>query len=266
MYDPNDIEVPAAAVGEHEKNPPHFQMTQQQKPDFSVYKEPDGNGCHGFSSHVGMRESLAKDIAIYYGMISMMDHYIGKTLDKLEELGLADDTLVVFTTDHGHFFGQHGLCAKGPFHYEDMIKVPFIASLPGVITGGVRTDAMLTLVDLAPTFLDFAGIPVPRVMTGKSQKPVFEGSLGSVRDHITVENHHQPTKVHLKTYVDARYKITVYYNEEYGELFDLERDSGELRNLWDDPGCGNLKSELLLKYIHAELGKEPMWMPRIAGA
>ncbi len=266
MYDPNDIEVPEVTPGEHDKNPPHFQMTQQEKPDFSIYQEEDGNGCHGFDSHLQKKEKLAKDIAIYYGMISMMDHHIGRTLDKLDELGLTDDTLVVFTTDHGHFFGQHGLVAKGAFHYEDMIKVPFVASLPGVIPQGKRTDALLTLVDLAPTFLDFAGLEIPRIMTGKSQKPVLEGREEAVRDHVLVENHHQPTTVHHKTYVDKRYKITVYYNQEYGELFDLETDPGEVNNLWDDVDSKDLKSQLLLKCMHAELGKEPMWMPRIAGA
>jgi len=265
MYDPEKIEIPHVTEGEHEKNPPHFQMTQQEKPDFSVYQEKDGNGCHGFGSHLKKQQTLARDIAVYYGMISMMDHYIGKTLDKLDELGLTEDTLVVFTTDHGHFFGQHGLCAKGAFHYEDMIKIPFIASLPGVIPQGVRTDALLSLVDIAPTFLDVAGTDIPRVMTGRSQKTVFEGGE-AVRDHVMVENHHQPTTIHLKTYVNARYKLTVYYNHPYGELFDLERDPGEVNNLWDDPQSRDLKSELLLKYAHAELGKEPMWMPRIAGA
>lgn len=266
MYDPEDMVVPEATPGEHDRNPPHFRMTQEESPDVSGYQEEGGHGCHGLHSHLGRRKSLARDMAVYYGMISMMDHYIGKTLDKLDELGLAGETLVVFTSDHGHFLGQHGLCAKGAFHYEDMIRVPFIASLPGVIPQGGRTDAMLSLVDLAPTFLDVAGLPVPRCMTGRSQRTVLEGSAGSVRDHVIVENHHQPTTLHLKTYVDARHKLTVYYNQPYGELFDLETDPGEVHNLWDDPASQVLKQELLLKYVHAELGKEPMWMPRIAGA
>lgn len=147
-----------------------------------------------------------------------------------------------------------------------MIKLPFIARLPGVIEPGTRTDAMLSLVDLAPTFLDMAGIDIPRCMTGKSQKPVMEGKANAVRDHVIVENHHQPTTLHLKTYVDARYKLTVYYNQSYGELFDLEADPGEVNNLWDDPGSQELKKDLLLKYVHAELGKEPMWMPRLSTA
>jgi uncharacterized sulfatase len=225
-----------------------------------------GHDCHGLHSHLHKHQNAPEAVAALYGRVSMLDHYIGKTLDKLEELGLTDDTLVIFTTDHGDFFGQHGLRGKGAFHFEDMIKLPFIARLPGVIEAGKRTDAMMTLVDLAPTFLDMAGLKIPRAMTGWSQKAVLEGSRDAVRDHIIVENHHQPTTLHLKTYVDARYKLTVYYNQSYGELFDLQEDPGEVNNLWDDPPSQELKKDLLLKYVHAELGKEPMWMPRLSTA
>jgi uncharacterized sulfatase len=147
-----------------------------------------------------------------------------------------------------------------------MIKIPFAARLPGVIEAGSRTNAMLSLVDLAPTFLDAAEIDIPRCMTGRSQMSVLDGSAEKIRDHIIVENHHQPTTLHLKTYVNDRYKLTVYYNQTYGELFDLKSDPGEINNLWDDPASIGLKQDLMLKYIHAELGNEPMWMPRIATA
>ncbi len=266
MYDPSTVTVPEITEGEHDRNPPHHQITQQVNPDRSMYIEEGGHDCHGVHSHLHKHNDAAGAIAALYGRTSMMDHYIGKVLDKLDELGLAEDTLVIFTTDHGDFFGQHGLRGKGAFHFEDMIKLPFIARLPGVIEPGTRTDAMLSLVDLAPTFLDMAGIDIPRCMTGKSQKPVMEGKANAVRDHVIVENHHQPTTLHLKTYVDARYKLTVYYNQSYGELFDLEADPGEVNNLWDDPGSQELKKDLLLKYVHAELGKEPMWMPRLSTA
>jgi arylsulfatase A-like enzyme len=266
MYDPEKITVPQMTPGEHENNPPHFQMTQTEKPDFSDWKEPDGNGMHGFISHLHDRKELAKDIAVYYGMISLMDKYIGTILDKLEELGLADNTVVVFTTDHGHFFGQHGLTAKGAFHYEDMIKVPFIARVPGQANAGTQTDAMLSLVDMPQTWLSFCGLPAPRTMVGADQSSVMTGEVESVRDHIVVENHHQPTTIHVKTYVDTRYKLTVYWNRDYGELFDLQEDPGEVRNLWDDEAFAALKAGLVMKLLFAEMGKEPLWMPRIWGA
>ena len=266
LYDPETITVPSIHPGEHLNNPPHFQMTQEPDPDFSGYQEKDGKACHGFSSHLIDRNKLAKDIAVYYGMVSMMDKYIGKILDKLDELGLTDSTLVVFSTDHGHLFGQHGLVAKGAFHYEDMIKVPCLVSLPGTVPQNKISSSLQSLVDLAPTFLDACGLEVPRTMTGISQKDVWFGKKEAIRSNVIVENHHQPTTLHQKTYVDRRYKITVYYGRTYGELFDLETDPGEINNLWADPCHKDLKSELLLKYIHAELGKEPIWMPRVSVA
>jgi arylsulfatase A-like enzyme len=266
MYDPAGLTVPSITPGEHDANPPHFAMTQQEKPDFSSWQEPGGNAMHGCHSHLVDRGDLARDIAVYYAMVSLMDKYIGAILAKLDELGLAEHTLVIFTTDHGHFFGQHGLTAKGPFHYHDMIKVPFIARMPGHVPAGRQTDALVSLVDVAPTFLGFAGLDVPRTMTGVDQHDVLVGARDKIRDHVIVENHHQPTTIHLKTYFDGRYKITVYYNRDYGELFDLQDDPGEVRNLWNSTQHAALKARLLLKFLHAEMGKEPMWMPRIAVA
>jgi uncharacterized sulfatase len=147
-----------------------------------------------------------------------------------------------------------------------MIRVPFIARLPGRVPAGQQSDALVSLVDLAPSFLSVADLPIPRLMTGVDQKPVWYGEQPAARDHVLVENRHQPTTIHLRTYVDDRYKLTVYYNQVYGELFDLQADPAEVNNLWDQAEYAGLKSELLLKLIHAELGKEPIWMPRIHGA
>jgi uncharacterized sulfatase len=261
MYDPEALTLPAVTPGEHERNPPHFQLTQQEKPDFSAYKE-SGYHNQGFMSHLKEQATLKKDMAVYYGMISLMDKYIGRILDKLEDLGLADNTVVVFTTDHGHLFGQHGLVAKGAFHYEDLLKIPMIVKYPGHVPAGERSDALQSLVDLAPTFLSMTGIPVPRKMTGVDQSEVWKGNRDQSQDHIICENHHEPTAIHLKTYVGERYKITVYYNHKYGELFDLQEDPNEINNLWDNSQFAELKSDLMFKYIWAELGKEPIWMPR----
>lgn len=271
MYDPDKLTIPALTPGEHAQNPPHFGMTQEENPDFSHLMET-GFGIHGYRSHLYYEygdkallteEDRKKLVAVYYGMISMMDKYIGRILDKLDELGMAENTLIVFTTDHGHFFGQHGLQAKGGFHYEDLIKLPFIVKYPGHVPAGRRTDAIQSLVDLAPTLLSFCNLPIPASMTGVDQRQVWLGRQNQARDHAICEFRHEPTTIHQKTYIDARYKITVYYNQPYGELFDLTQDPHELHNLWDEPDCLKLKSELLLKYIWAELGKEPLPMPRI---
>ncbi len=266
MYDPQSVTVPQMTPGEHEKNPPHFKLALQQNPDFSAWREKDGNSIHGFHSHLYDRDELAKDIAVYYGMVSMLDKYIGVILDALDDLGLAENTLVVFTTDHGHLYGQHGLIAKGPFHYEDLLRLPMIARMPGRIPTGTRSNALQSLVDLAPTFLSFLGMEAPRWMSGVDQQPVWCGKRESARDFVLVENRHQPTTVFLNTYIDTRYKITVYYGRDYGELFDLEEDPGETNNLCNDPAHAALKEELLLKFAHAQMIKDPIWMPRVAPA
>ncbi|WP_409343839.1 sulfatase [Paenibacillus sp. MBLB4367] len=267
MYDPDKLTIPSVTPGEHDKNPPHFGMTQLENPDFSAWKE-SGNSIHGYHSHITQYpgDDAKKLVAVYYGMISLMDKYIGKILDKLDELGLADNTIVVFTTDHGHFFGQHGLQHKGGFHYEDLIRLPFLVRYPGQVPAGETSSAIQSLVDLAPTFLSFAGLPVPRTMTGVDQSGVWLGKQSEARDHALVEFRHEPTTIHQKTYVNARYKLTVYYNQTYGELFDLEEDPGELDNKWDDPAYREIKTEMLLKYAWAGLGIEPMPMPRVWGA
>ncbi|MBI3946983.1 MAG: sulfatase-like hydrolase/transferase [Armatimonadetes bacterium] len=265
LYDPRQITVPDVTPGEHDRNPPHFRLTREEHPDFTPWSE-SGQSLHGFHSHLRSRERKQSDAAIYYGMISLMDKFIGKILDQVDALGLAEETLVVFSCDHGHFYGQHGLTAKGAFHYEDMIRVPFLVRWPGKVPAGRTSPALQTLVDLPTTLLSACGLPAPRTMVGADQLPVWRGEQESARDHVVVENRHEPTTIHVKTYVDERYKLTVYYQRDYGELFDLKDDPGEVHNLWSDPGHAALKAELVMKLLFAEMGKEPLWMPRVWGA
>src|SRR5699024_12101221 len=95
--------------------------------------------------------------------------------------------------------------------------------------------------------------------------PIFwRGKQERIRDHVVVEYRHQPTAMFLKSYVNQRYKLTVYYNREYGELFDLEEDPEELHNLWDDPKYKELKAELMHKFLWAEFETEPLYMERVS--
>ncbi|MCY3780121.1 MAG: sulfatase-like hydrolase/transferase [Chloroflexi bacterium] len=253
MYDPAAVSMPAVTPGEHDVSPPHLQLTQQTNPDFSAWQEPNGSGCHGFHSHLHNRDELAKDIACYYGMVSCMDKYIGQIIDHLDNAGLAENTLVVFTSDHGHYFGQHGLIAKGAFHYDDGLRVPMIARLPGAIPADHISHSLQTLVDYTPTFLDFCELEIPQDMTGISQRAVWLGDESAAREHVIIENRHQPTTLHLKTYVGARYKITLYFNRDYGEIYDLLKDPGEVENLWSD---ADLRAQLTEAFLRAEILKE----------
>jgi len=264
MYDPADMDVGELTEGEHDANPVHFRKTQEE--DRAWWKRmSEGEGIHGGHPQRRPREEIAKDMACYYGMTSFMDQQIGRILDKLDERGLAEDTLVVFSTDHGHFLGQHGLTAKAIHHYEDLLRLPFLVRWPGHTPAGRASDAIQNLVDLAPTFLTAAGMDVPGVMTGVNQLDAWRGGRPARRWSIT-ENHHGTRCFHMRTYVNERYKITVYRDGEDGELFDLVEDPAEVRNLWREPEAKDLKAELLHEFLQATLQGEPMRMPRIAGA
>ncbi len=266
MYDPADVTVPEHTEGEFDDKPPYFRRALEESPDFSDFAEEGGNAIHGAGSHLKSREEKAKNIAMMYGMMTMLDDYIGKILDKVDELGLADDTLVCFTTDHGDFLGQHGLVAKAIHHYEDLIRVPLVVRQPGVVPAGVMSDALQSTVDLPQTFLSMAGLPVPREMTGVDESAVWRGEVETLRTHVIVENQHQPTTMNMRTFVTPQYKMTIHYNREYGELYDLVADPDEYVNLWNRDEAAELKSRLLLQFLYGEMAKAVLPMPRIAGA
>jgi len=103
-------------------------------------------------------------------------------------------------------------------------------------------------------------------MTGVDQAEVWLGRKERLRDHVIVENQHQPTTMNMRTLVTARHKLTVHCDRPYGELYDLAEDPGERVNLWSHPDRQALKTELLLKFLYGEMAKAPRPMPRIYGA
>ena len=265
-YDPQQMPVPQLVPGEHENNPPHFGLTQHKDANEAMRNLFQGDGLvHGAHAHSLPREEVQRNIACYYGMVSFMDDHIGRILEALDRLGQTSNTLVVFTTDHGHFFGQHGLYAKAIHHYEDLLRVPMIVRWPGKAPAAAVSEDLQNLVDLAPSFLAAARAEIPFHMTGKDATANWCGGPPA-RAYSITENHHGYRTAFLHTYVDKRYKITVYRAWDDGELFDLQEDPQELRNLWNDPASQLLKRDLLLKFHQARMDSEQMRMPRIAGA
>jgi arylsulfatase A-like enzyme len=198
---------------------------------------------------------LARMVAGYYGMVSQLDHQIGRLLACLDELGLADDTLVMATSDHGEFLGDHQMIFKGPIHYEGLLRVPLIVRGPGFDAGAVVDDPVGTI-DLAPTALQAAGLEQPDWMEGR---PLLAGP----REHVLTENDHQMViTLPLRTLTTRRYKVTRYEAQPgVGELYDLQEDPGELENRWDDPAHASVRSDLLATLddvMNHEVRKEPM--------
>ena len=265
MYDPARMNPGSLVPGEHDANPVHFRKAAVERDPDYWRKASCGEMIHGAGYQARDEQTLREDMACYYGMTSFMDREIGRILSALDARGMADNTLVVFTSDHGHFLGQHGLIAKAIHMYEDLLRVPFIVRWPGHVPSGTASNDLQSLVDLAPTFLSAAGQDIPGRMTGLNQQQSWAGD-GPMRHDVVVENHHGTTAFHMRTLVTPTHKITVYRDGNDGELFDLEADPGELRNLWHEPAAAELKSRLLLEFMQATLQSEPMRMPRIAGA
>lgn len=265
MYDPHKMNIPEMVEGELDDMPEIYQMTQSKKSNYSKFRDSK-RWSAGMNYHPKSEEVRRKDMAIYYGQISMMDHYIGNILDKVEELGIEDKTIIAFTSDHGHLYGQHGLTKKGAFMYEDLVKVPMVVSCPSIIPQGKRSNSLQSLIDFAPTFLSFAGVDIPNCMTGNDQSEVWKGNEEKKRDFVIVENHQQPYSLYQKQLVTDQYKITIYMNYEYGELFDLRNDPNELVNLWDKPEYQELKFKMIQKLVQAQMKKEPLLMLRTGDA
>jgi len=266
MYNPADMDVPVVDPNDLDDMPHHYRMTQTANREWSAEYNEDGFPVHGLGSHLSTRAQKAKNTAIYYGMISMMDKYIGIILDNLEKQGQLENTLIVFTTDHGHHLGTHNLTAKGGFAFEEDIRVPFIVTWKGHYPAGRRTNALVSFVDLAPAFLKVAGRAIPPTLAGVDPTPLWSGEKEKIRNWVLVDNRFQRTKFYQKTYIEDRYKITWYIQSDEGELFDLEKDPSEFHNLWDNPMYQMLKMQMMHKALKAEMEKEPAWMPRVSGA
>jgi arylsulfatase A-like enzyme len=173
-------------------------------------------------------------MAHFLGTLRSQDDNIGRLLQFLEESGLADNTIVVYTCDHGFFLGDHGWFDKR-FMYEQALRVPFMVRYPGHVEPGTVRDEFLVNIDNAPTILDFVGIAAPEVMQGRSVVPILKGE--SPKDWRTSIYYHyyefgDPHWVEphygIRT---SRYKLISYYNINQWELFDLEKDPDEMESL-----------------------------------
>ena len=190
-------------------------------------------------------EQLRHLIANYYGMISLVDHNVGRILQTLDDLGLAGDTIVVFTSDHGDWLGDHGLILKGPMHYEGLLRVGCIARGPGIPKGKIVRDPVSTL-DLPATFHDYAGVSPSRDLHSRSLRPLIEGE--ATRDFAYNEWDLHPARcgvaLKLRTVRTRTHKLTLEMESGAGELYDLGGDPGEMDNRFGDPGLAAVQREL----------------------
>ena len=183
----------------------------------------------------------------YLRHIAGADENLGRLLKTLDELGLAENTVVVFASDNGYYLGEHGLADKRSM-YEESLRIPLIVRYPKLFPQGQTCDELVLNIDLAPTFLDLAGVPVPLEMQGRSWSPLLTGKQTSWRQSFLAEYFYErgfqdtPTLVGIRT---ASAKLVKYPgHEDWTELFDLPLDRYETNNLIKGAAGRQLREQL----------------------
>jgi arylsulfatase A-like enzyme len=187
----------------------------------------------------------------YLACVRSLDNNIGRLMQYLEETGLAENTLVVYTSDQGFYMGEHGWFDKR-FMYEESLRTPLVMRYPGKIDSGTRIDAMVQNLDHAPTILDFAGAAIPEDMQGLSMKPLLENKETPWRTSVYYHYYEYPGAHSVKKHYGIRtdrYKLIHFYDDiDTWELYDLEQDPDEMKNLFEQEGyeaiTADLKTEL----------------------
>ena len=244
MYDPKDVPLAANRKKDLERRPWWHKASLENKPQLS---DPAMLKFRAEGSRMPDQSDaqLAEMTANYYGMISLIDHNVGRILTALDDLGLADDTLVIYTTDHGDMLGNHGLYLKGPTPYEDLLRVTLAVRGPGVAAGAIVREPVSTL-DLAATMYDLSGCPAPRPLQSRSLMPLLSGAA-ETRAAAYSEWHVHPSRcgvwLKLRTVRTKTHKCTFELESGAGELYDLANDPQEMRNLFDDPGYARVRKD-----------------------
>jgi len=237
FFDPHPIYEPPVAYAERVRRrgvPPSIACpgdTSRQAQWRQVDYEHDAKELH----------DLDRAKAGYYGMIELLDECVGRVLDHLESAGQLENTLIIFSSDHGDMMGDHGLIRKGCRFYDGLVKVPLIVSMPERLPSGAQSAALVELVDIAPTLLEAAGEAVPAEMHGRSLWSKLLGGQPIAHHRSTVHCEYyraQMREGYAGTYAtmvrDERYKLVVYHGLNLGELYDLHADPSECVNLWSN--------------------------------
>lgn len=261
---PEDISLPPHRVRDLERRPWWHRAAMEGTPgaagemgrvrrEYSRMEMPDD-------------ERLRHVIANYYGMISLIDYNGGRILAFLAQAGLQENTVVVFTSDHGEWLGDHGLMLKGPMFYEGLLRVGLILRGPGIPGGRVVADPVST-VDLAATFAELAGTESDGAGQSTSLLPLVDGRssrqaawsewrLGAARTGVELD---------LRTVRTGRAKLTYEFGSRAGEMYLLDEDPHEMQNRFEDAACTPLRKRLI-ELLHARPGPIRSPLPAPIGA
>jgi len=226
--------------------------------DKPVFQKMDHRGAYNRRAGFDWRAMSETDHklvrAAYWAMCELIDRQVGRLLETLERTGQADNTIVVFTSDHGEMLGDHGIYLKGPYFYEPAVRVPLIMAGPG-LASGARVSALVELGDLAPTLLEATGLePSPGMQAKSFWRLLAEGLPAEPhhRDDAYCEYYnampwHTDPQAHATMVTTERWKLVVYHGVDQGELYDLAADPAETVNLWNHPEAADVKTTMLLR-------------------
>ncbi|KAB7619515.1 sulfatase [Alkalilimnicola sp. S0819] len=253
MYRPEDMTLPASFHPQGAYNPPPTVR--------HCHEEEPGKRAQGMMAFAVNEREAREAMALSCGMIAMIDDAVGELVAELEALGLAENTVLVFTADHGDFLGDHRLLLKGPIHYQSVLRVPFIwKDTADRAHGAAASGALTETIDLPASILDRAGIEPYHGMQGRSILPLLQGEArGGDEESVLVEEDGQrilyglDTPPRVRSLVTARHRLTVYHGETWGELYDLHQDPHEMNNLWNDPAAGAVKMDMLERLARKQM-------------
>ncbi len=194
-------------------------------------------------------EKILHDKASYYACVEVVDRHFGWILDALERLEIKDDTIVIFTSDHGELLGDHGLQLKGCRFYEGSVHVPLIISCPAKFQHGKQVQSLTELTDIAPTIAECCGIDFPDTVGYSLLPHLCEcGRNPYHRDYVRCEyyaSNLNADSIYATMFRTERYKLICYHGIDFGELYDMQNDREEQNNLWDNPDYEQLRYQLM---------------------
>ncbi len=250
MYDPADMAAPLPFEAHH--NPPPHMASEHEK-------LLTGTRMSSAQQAFMANEQEAREaMALTCGMITMIDDAVGTILETLRETGQEQDTVIVFNSDHGDYLGDFGLMLKGAAHFQSITRVPFIWSDPQDRSPRV-VEGLASTIDIAPTILARAGLEPYNGIQGRDLQPTDSDGRLEAGEVLIEHEDNSPrmgfaTPANVRTLITDRYRLSVYKDEGWGELYDLGEDPNETRNLWDDPAHANVRSELMTQLVKRMIG------------
>jgi len=215
-------------------------------------------------------EEVRKFMTLTYGSLTMVDDAVGEILTTLEKLGLIDNTMVMYTSDHGDLMGEHGMLLKGPCPYNCLLNVPLLWKVPGLTKPSV-SDSLVSSIDFTPTILNILNIKErhqPPDMQGLDITSILEDPNKKVRDCFLIEEDEEvgpygPLYTRVRHLITDTHKLTVYAElPGFGDLFDRKNDPDEINNLWYDEK--ELQCKMLDKILHESLMRQSRYPKRVS--